>query len=239
MLTFRTAVRVAPLAASPVIRRTRHPKLTLQAFLTVLSMLAPTAAFAQSSSIVGTLSDQADAIVPRGAITVTERATGSTATAQPNGSGVFRILNLQPGTYSLRAEAAGFKTFELANIILVSAETHDVGRLKLQIGTVTETISVSADATPVQTASSERSAVIDGNQLNDVALKGRDTFGFMRLLPGIVDTTADRSLAGRVPHRRSSLRDEYLVCGPAPLCGCGPQDRRDDVYLLGELRHHR
>ena len=149
-----------------------------------------------ASTLVGTLTDPADAVVPGATLTLTEQATGAVHTANSNEAGLFRVLNLAPGSYSLRAESGGFKALEIKDINLASSETRDLGRLVLQLGAVTEAVSVDAQATPVQTASSERSALIDNNQLSQVALKGRDPFGFMRLVPGIVDTNTDRSLAG-------------------------------------------
>ena len=106
------------------------------------------------------------------------------------------MLNLRPGHYSLRVQAAGFKAHEMKDIELASSETRDLGKLVLQIGALAEEISVTAAATPVQTASSERSALIDSTQLNEVTLKGRDPFGYMRMVPGIVDMNNDRSLGG-------------------------------------------
>jgi hypothetical protein len=151
---------------------------------------------AGSSTMVGTLTDPADAMVPSGSITVTEQATGVARTATSNEAGLFRVLDLRPGRYTLRAEAAGFKALEIKDIELASSETRDLGRLVLQIGELAEEISVTAAATPVQTASSERSATIDSNQLTQVTLKGRDPFGYMRMVPGIVDMNNDRSQGG-------------------------------------------
>lgn len=149
-----------------------------------------------SSTVIGTLTDPADAVIPNGVITMTAEATGAVATATSNETGLFRVLELKPGRYNLRAQSQGFKALEIREIDLTSSDTRDLGRLVMQIGAVSEEVSVTAQATPVQTGSSERSAVIDTNQLNQVALKGRDAFGFMRLVAGVVDTNSDRSLAG-------------------------------------------
>ncbi|MCX6628333.1 MAG: carboxypeptidase regulatory-like domain-containing protein [Candidatus Solibacter sp.] len=150
-----------------------------------------------SSTLLGTLTDPADAVVPNVTVTVTDQATGAVYNSSSNESGLFRVLNLRPGSYSLRVQAAaGFKAFDMTNIALASSENRDLGKLVLQLGSVSEEVSVTAGATPVQTASSERSALIDNDQLNNVALKGRDAFGYMRLVPGIVDSNTDRSLAG-------------------------------------------
>src|SRR5215472_5534111 len=121
------------------------------------SLLAQTGA----STLVGTLTDPADALVSGVNLTVTEQATGAVHSASSNEAGLFRLLNLPPGNYSLRAEARGFKALEIKDINLASSETRDLGRFVLQLGAVSEAISVDAQATPVQTASSERSTLID------------------------------------------------------------------------------
>src|SRR5690349_9868443 len=122
-----------------------------------------------SSTIVGTLTDVQDAMVPNATVTVTEQATGLTHMTTSNETGLFRVLNLKPGRYSARVEAVSFKALTVGDIELASAETRDLGRLALQVGTTTESVEVVATTTPVQTASSERSSLIDSNQLNSVA----------------------------------------------------------------------
>jgi hypothetical protein len=172
-------------------------KSNLRVFLPALCLATlPAIVQGQNSSILGTLTDPTGAVVPKGTVTVTEKATGATQTGDANELGLFRILNLLPGTYSLKADVTGFKKLEISDIVLPSGQIRDLGKVTLALGTVTEEVSVTAQATPVQTASSERSELIDSNQLKDVALKGRDVFGYMRLIPGVVDTQSDRSLAG-------------------------------------------
>jgi hypothetical protein len=149
-----------------------------------------------SSTLLGTLADPAGAVIPAISLTLTEQATGAVNTATSNEGGLFRVLDLRPGRYTLRVQAAGFRALEMKDIELASSETRDIGKLLLQLGALTEEVSVTAAATPVQTASSERSSLIDGTQLNDVTLKGRDPFGYIRLVPGIVDMNSDRSLGG-------------------------------------------
>jgi len=64
----------------------------------------------------------------------------------------------------------------------------------LQLGAITEQVTVTAQVAVVQTASSERSSLVSGDHLNDLSLKGRDPFGYLALLPGVVDLTASRDL---------------------------------------------
>ena len=143
----------------------------------------------------GHVSGSRRALVPSAKLTLTETTTGEYRTSQSNERGLFRFLDLAPGQYTLRVDANGFKAYELKDIILAASENRDLGTLVLQLGTVTESISVTAEATPVQTASSERSSTIDTVQLGEVALKGRDLYGYMTLIPGVVDSTASRDLS--------------------------------------------
>jgi hypothetical protein len=165
------------------------------ALLIFIFAIAAVTVFGQtgSSTLVGTVTDPQDSVVPNAKVQVMEAATGITRSASSNEAGLFRVLDLKPGRYSVRVESPSFKTLQIADIVLASTETRDLGRVVLQVGAVTESVEVAAVATPVQTASSERSALIDSNQLETVALKGRDPFGFIGLLPGVVDMATDRS----------------------------------------------
>jgi hypothetical protein len=147
-----------------------------------------------TSSLIGSLVDPGGAVIAAAPLTLTESATGSARKATTDSTGVFRFPNLSPGTYSLEVKVTGFKALNESSIEVAANETRDLGRLILQLGNVTDTISVTAEATTVQLSSSEKSTEIDGNQLNDITLKGRDLFGYMKLVPGVIDTTASRDV---------------------------------------------
>jgi len=147
-----------------------------------------------SSNLVGTIVDPAQAVVPNAEVVLTDEQVGTTRTTRTNEQGLFRFTNLNPGTYSITIKAQGFSSYVQKGINLSSSETRDLGRISLQIGSVAETVSVTAEATPIQTASSEKSATIEGTQLNMIALKGRDFFGFLSLIPGVVDTSTSRDV---------------------------------------------
>src|SRR5215475_5011742 len=150
----------------------------------VMSALSQTV----SSSLMGTVLDQTGAVIPSAPVTLTEQDTGTVREILTDASGVFRFLNLTPGNYSISVHQTGFKTLLQSNISLSAQETRDVGKLSLELGNTSEKISIIAEVTPVQTSSSEKSQMVDGHQLNDITLKGRDLFGYMRLIPGVIDT---------------------------------------------------
>lgn len=154
-------------------------------------MVLGAALLAQSvtSNIVGIVTDPAGASIPGAEIQVKDRATGAARKAASSTEGVFRITNLPPGGYDLTIKANGFKTYSQSALNLASQEMRDLGTLQLTVGSLSEQVSVTAVATPLQTASSEKSALVDGNQLLSLAIKGRDMMAMLNTIPGIVNTS--------------------------------------------------
>ncbi len=151
-----------------------------------------------SSNVVGTLTDPANAVVPGIEVQLTDQDTGAARSAKSNDVGLFRFTNLTPGAYALTVKAQGFKSYSQTGIKLASSETRDLGRIVLELGTVVEEVSVTAQATPVQTATSEKSALVDTTQINNVALRGRDMFGLLQMIPGIQGATGGEVAGNRI-----------------------------------------
>jgi hypothetical protein len=134
-----------------------------------------------SSSVLGTVMDPTGSVIPGATITLKNQGTAAVVKATSDGSGLFRFVNIGAGTYTLNVQDRGFKTRVEQDILIGSSEIRDLGRITLALGDVAEQVSVSAEATPIQTASAEKSATVDGAQLNTEALKGRDLMGYMRI----------------------------------------------------------
>src|SRR6185312_8844207 len=147
-----------------------------------------------TSSLIGTVVDPADAAVVGAPVTLTDVATKAERTATTDSSGTYRFLSLDPGTYNVTVKANGFKAVTQTGIVISASETHSGGKMVLQLGSVSESISVTAEAAQVQLSSSEKSQTVDAGQLNDLTLKGRDLFGYMKLVPGVIDTSASRDV---------------------------------------------
>ncbi len=141
-----------------------------------------------SSSLEGVVVDPADAAVANAPVTLTNSGTKQSRTANTDNTGTYRFLQLDPGTYDITVKANGFKTGIESGIIVAAQETHSGGKMVLQLGSVTESISVTAEIAQVQLESSEKSRTVDSADLADITLKGRDLFGYMKLIPGVIDT---------------------------------------------------
>ena len=132
-------------------------------FLTMfLLIFTAAAAFGQqgSSTITGTIADPSGANVAGAVVVATATETGATRSVTSQASGTFRLDALRPGNYILKVEFTGFKTLEMKDINLFSSETRDVGKLVLEIGQLNQMVEVTAQVTPVQTASSERAELV-------------------------------------------------------------------------------
>ena len=101
---------------------------------------------------------------------------------------MFLLTNLPPGTYSLKVELAGFKTVEKSNVILPVSSKVNAGEFVLEVGNVSETVTVEADAgrMQIQTESGERSDLVTNKQLRDVALNGRMVIDLLKTIPGVI-----------------------------------------------------
>ena len=166
----------------------------LPLILILLAGAAP--AFAQTGSAVltGTVVDNVG-VVPGATITATQVETNVPRSATTNEQGVFRIPSLQPGRYTVKVEMDGFRPIAMPAFNLLAGEIRDLQRLTLTAGGVAESVTITAEVTPVQTATSQLTKNITSDTLVSVQVKGRDIFGMMKILPGVVDTTNSRDFA--------------------------------------------
>jgi hypothetical protein len=140
-----------------------------------------------ASSLEGVVVDPADAAVANAPVTL-KSETGAVRTANTDNTGTYRFLQVDPGNYTISVKATGFKTEVQTGVVVAAQETHNGGKMVLQLGSVSDSISVTAEIAQVQLSSSEQSRTVDTADLSDLTLKGRDLFGYMKLIPGVIDT---------------------------------------------------
>ena len=142
--------------------------------------------------MTGTVVDSSGSAVPGATVTATEAETAAVRVVVSNESGLFRIAALNPGRYTLKVELTSFRPITVQEINLSSAEIRDLGKLALQVGGVTETVSVTSEVTPVQVADSARRKTVTGDDLQNIQMKGRDIYNLLAVLPGVQDTNLNR-----------------------------------------------
>src|SRR5579872_5829301 len=119
-------------------------------------ILGTIASYAQtvSSSVLGIVVDPAGSVVPGAEIKLTNLGTAAVQNAVSEASGFFRITNIPPGSYSVAVLAKGFKLLSINSVEVGISDAHDLGKIALTLGNVTESISVTGEIAAVQTASS-------------------------------------------------------------------------------------
>lgn len=134
--------------------------------------------------------DPSGSFVPNASCVLTNQGTSAALSTKSDLNGVLTFLNLLPGTYTLRVAVTGFRPLELKEIIITADEVHTLGNLRLTVGAVPQAITVTAETTPIQWATAEKSGTLTDKQLERLALKGRDFMGMLATIPGVVDTNA-------------------------------------------------
>jgi len=172
----------------------------------LLALLIAPAGLGQSTSgsITGTVKDNAGAPIADASVTITNPATNLKRQVSTNSAGIFSTAQLPPGNYNVTVEKSGFKKFEKTNIVLNATDLVNAGDFTLDVGAVTDTVTVTAEAARVeiQSETGERSGVVTGTQLKELALNGRDYHNFLKTLPGVITGNVN---AGQVSSSVGSL----------------------------------
>src|ERR1700722_4693715 len=176
----------------------------------ILALLFPFLMLAQntSSSLSGTVQDSAGAAVPNAKVTLTGQENGFIRTVETNHDGFFSFPDLTPATFTLAVESPGFKAYRETGILINADEQRALGEIKLEVGRITESVTITADAVNVNTSNGERAGTLSGEQLDEIALRSRDILDALSLMPGVVDTSD-----GRDSPSPTSISNIYILGG--------------------------
>jgi hypothetical protein len=166
-------------------------KLGLQALLLLVALGLFVGVHAQVStvgSISGTVRDPQGAAVPNAVVTVTEETTSATRTVTTNDQGFYSIPSLPVGRYTISASPTGFKKTVNSGIELHIGDKLNVD-LNLEVGAVGETVTVTGEASLVQTRSADVSSLVTQKQVTELPLNGRNYAQLVTLVPGISPVT--------------------------------------------------
>lgn len=143
-----------------------------------------------SSSVKGVLVDTSGAVITEAVCSLTNQATTTTLEVQSSSNGACTFPNVLAGKYTLRIEKQGFATKSIADISVEASQIRTLGNIVLTVGASSEQITVTGNVSSIELGSAERSGSVTGDQLEQLAIKGRDVFALLVTLPGIVDTGA-------------------------------------------------
>lgn len=164
-------------------------KLLAVVALACLPMLcAGTIVYAQTSgagSMYGSVVDASGQVVPGADIVITNEQTGEVRRGVSNEVGDYTFQALQPGPYTVRAELSGFKPYEIKNNQVLANNRLSMRPLRLEVGSLTETVSVTAVGEVVATTVTSHQALLEQEQIQDMAVRGRDPMSLLKILPGV------------------------------------------------------
>jgi Carboxypeptidase regulatory-like domain/TonB-dependent Receptor Plug Domain len=156
---------------------------------TLCALLLTTAhAWAQGSttgSIRGTVQDPTGGVLPGATITLTNTGTKAVQTATSDGRGQFILGGIFPGTYDMKVELSGFKSYEQKAIAISPTDNRGID-VKLEVGAQSETVTVTSQAEIIQTETGAREGLITAKQIENLSIIGRSALELMRILPGVV-----------------------------------------------------
>src|SRR6476660_4649122 len=151
----------------------------------VLFTLSPVWSQTITGSITGTITDPAGAVVPNASVAARNVNTNITTETKTNSAGVFNLIFLPVGSYTVTVTATGFKTASLAPFALGVNQTVRVDQA-MQVGAITESINVTEAAPSLQTESTQTGDVITATQASALPLNGRNFISLTLLVPGSI-----------------------------------------------------
>ena len=148
--------------------------------------LGPWPVAAQDTGVVsGTVVDNTNQVVPGATVTLTNEATADARTTASGAQGLFTFRAVPPGSYTVKIELPGFRTHEQKHTIVNASGQVDLGNVKLDVGTLSEVVSVVAEGAHIETKNSDYSGLLTATQISQIQSRGRDVVNLLRLLPGV------------------------------------------------------
>jgi hypothetical protein len=162
-------------------------KTTFRVLLTAFVLLCPAWVHAQTTtgSISGTVTDESKAVLPGATVTVTNTQTGASRTIVTDERGRYHAFNLQPAVYSVASELPGFSSTSRKDVEVTIGNDVLVD-LAMKVGTVSETITVSGEATMLDTRATVVGGLVSTKQIAELPLNGRNFMQLATLQPGVV-----------------------------------------------------
>jgi hypothetical protein len=165
--------------------RRSHWAFSLSLCLMLLAMLCtPARGQVGSASLSGIVQDQTGAIVPGATVTLQNAASDALRTSHSNGSGSFTFSAVLSGDYNLTVQASGFKRLIRSSVHLNPGDSLALTDLHLDVGDVSQTVSVNTTVASLPLDSGQLSSTITANDLDRLSVEGRDATELQKILPG-------------------------------------------------------
>lgn len=131
-----------------------------------------------------TVADPTGKSVPEATVELQNMSTGEVLPGTTNVAGIYTFLFVQPGTYNLKVSATGFRPMQRQNIMLQSYQASGID-VTLELGAVTESITVSDEAALLETESASRGMVVNTKLVMDLPVNNKNPLMLGQFLPGV------------------------------------------------------
>lgn len=183
-----------------------------------------------TARLIGTITDPTGAVIPKATVSVTNTATGRAVTTETGAAGEYTVNALSAGRYHINVKAPGFKS-ESADLTLEVSQVQEIS-LKLETGEAATTVDVSGDVPLVDTSTSSTGEVIQGRQVTELPLNGRNFTQLALLTPGVTrGAYGDIASGGSSGTNAESFRNSES--GGAALSANGLRPQADNFILDG------
>src|SRR5215467_2481780 len=179
-------------------RMSRRPQILAILFtLIVAGVTTAVAAQVITATVYGVVHDSTGAVLPGASITVTNRGTNLSREAVSDERGEFALVAIPAGPYTLKIELPGFKTYTNQGLDLSGGQTVRQ-TVALEVGQVSENITVSESAPLVQTATAAQQESIGTQQVVDLPLSRRNVVGLITQAPGVTENSTGIAGGGNI-----------------------------------------
>ena len=190
--------------------------LAVVATLSALLLCVPAYSQSGAGAIQGAVFDQSGGAIAGATVTVTDVARGLSRTLTTDTAGAYAAPNVNPGIYTVKAEAKGFQVLEHTNVQVEVSQTVRVD-LTLQPGAQNQTITVSSEAPAINTTDATLGGDVSNNLVNSLPLNGRNFQRLIQLHPGVVTNIGSGTGNGDFTNGRRGGDDLYRVEGIATV----------------------
>ena len=152
-----------------------------------------------SASVAGTVTDTTGAVIPGASVVLLNVERGSEQEVSTNEAGNYAYPDITPGTYSVRVSSDGFQTREVTDLQVQIGQRAAVN-VELEVGQVTEVVTVEAAAVLLETESNAIGTVVDSERVNELPLNGRNFLELALLAGGTAPAEGRASFAGQIGH---------------------------------------
>lgn len=199
--------------------------------ITICLLAANILAQNTTGKIVGTVS-AADGAVSGATVVVTDNQTGKERTVTATGDGAFEVPQLEFGSYTVKITAAGFKTFTATDVKIDAGREYPLNA-QLEVGQVTEEVTVTAGVEQINSTNAELSTTITEQQIKDLPLNGRNPLSLAYLQAGSSVTTnsinGQRASSTTITRDGLNIQDNFIRTGSLGSVAFGDSPTVDNV----------